>query len=306
MSDLLLDRSVPQSDAVNPSSQPVGPDDKDRVIRQLTAINRDLMKEIRDLRVIGEVVRSITGTLLIEEVLSGILRGLQETLSFDRAVLGLVHSDAGVEEFKLGIGPGVKQLMQRTWPVSEDDPLWAKLMSDPSPRVFSGSERIPEFVREVFPDGFVKAPILIKGQLIGSVMCTLPSRVSERELKLMQILVEHAGIALENGRLYYDIIRSQEELQRTQRQLVDAEKMAAVGQLAVSINHEINNPLCTIQMSAQMMRFDLEQSAPELLPQIDMILQAVERISKVTRKVSDLKRVEATEYLPNQFMVELK
>lgn len=278
-------------------------------VGELATINEQLRKEIRDLLVIGEVARSITSTLLIEEVLGEILRGIQETLALDQVVLGLVHYEGGYEEIKLGVGVSGEDLKKARWPIGDNDPVWQRLENQRMPILVEvGKERtLPGFIRAVFRDEFVKAPMVVKGEIIGTIMVSASSRsVSPRDMRLLRILVEYAGIAVENGRLYYDVIRSEEELRRTQEQLLDAERMAAIGQLAVSINHEINNPLCTINMSSQLLRAELEKRAPDLIERLDGIETAVRRIMEVTQRVSKMNKLSSTEYLPNQMMIDLK
>ncbi|MFZ0430506.1 MAG: GAF domain-containing protein [Acidobacteriota bacterium] len=276
---------------------------------ELKLVNQQLQKEIRDLLVIGEVARSITSTLLIEEVLGEILRGIRETLALDRVVLGLVHYEGGYEEVKLGIGVSGAEVKKARWTMDDADPVWKRLKDERMPILVERSREagLPEFIHNIFPDEFVKAPMVVKGEIIGTIMVSASSRdISTRDMRLLRILVEYAGIAVENGRLYYDVIRSEEELRKTQEQLLDAERLAAIGQLAVSINHEINNPLCTINMSSQLLRLDLEKSAPELIERLDGIENAVQRIMEVTQRVSKMNKLRSTEYLPNQMMIDLK
>jgi two-component system NtrC family sensor kinase len=69
---------------------------------------------------------------------------------------------------------------------------------------------------------------------------------TDREVALVEATADTIGIALDNARLYGETRRQLEELKRAQAQLVYAEKLSAVGQLASGVAHEINNPLTTI------------------------------------------------------------
>lgn len=64
-------------------------------------------------------------------------------------------------------------------------------------------------------------------------------------------------------------------LQETQAQLLQSEKMAAVGKLAGGIAHEINNPLCVILGFAQSLVKQLSDTDPQALP-----LRSMEREAK--------------------------
>jgi signal transduction histidine kinase len=63
---------------------------------------------------------------------------------------------------------------------------------------------------------------------------------------LIEALAAPAATALENARLYQDLQRRLDELDRSQAQLVRSARMAAVGELAAGVAHELNNPLTAV------------------------------------------------------------
>ncbi|HOW89704.1 MAG TPA: response regulator, partial [Elusimicrobiales bacterium] len=75
---------------------------------------------------------------------------------------------------------------------------------------------------------------------------------TENDLQRAAIFGSLANLALRNASLY-------RQLQETQSQLVQAEKMSALGQLAGGLAHEINNPLSGILGLTQLV---MEQTAP--------------------------------------------
>jgi two-component system NtrC family sensor kinase len=58
---------------------------------------------------------------------------------------------------------------------------------------------------------------------------------------------------IEKVRLYEETCRAYEDLRKTQEQLLQSEKMSAVGQLIAGVAHELNNPLTAILGYAQLL-----------------------------------------------------
>lgn len=68
----------------------------------------------------------------------------------------------------------------------------------------------------------------------------------KQDLRLFTVFSNLAGSALQNAFLYTDLKHKINELSSTQQQLVHSTKMAAIGELAANVAHEINNPLTSV------------------------------------------------------------
>jgi two-component system, NtrC family, sensor kinase len=69
----------------------------------------------------------------------------------------------------------------------------------------------------------------------------------EVDLEMFLILSNQAAVAIENAHLYADLREYVRQVEESQQALLQAEKMAAAGRLSVSIAHEVNNPLQSVQ-----------------------------------------------------------
>jgi signal transduction histidine kinase len=74
------------------------------------------------------------------------------------------------------------------------------------------------------------------------------------------------------------------QLQDTQQQLIQSERMAAVGKVAAQVAHEVNNPLAIIKTAVRIIR---NQSAPDS-PATGNLQMIEEEISRITRIIQEL------------------
>jgi signal transduction histidine kinase len=105
------------------------------------------------------------------------------------------------------------------------------------------------------------------------------------------------------------------ERERHDRELMRAEKLAGLGQLAAGIAHEINNPLGTIAITTGNLRdalsaeaTDLAGARPELVRGLARIEFEVGRCKKITTQLLDLARVRPAsieEFRPDELVRRL-
>ncbi len=69
----------------------------------------------------------------------------------------------------------------------------------------------------------------------------------EADMEMFLILSNQAAVALENAHLYTELREYVKQVEESQQALLRAEKMATAGRLSVSIAHEVNNPLQSVQ-----------------------------------------------------------
>jgi two-component system, NtrC family, sensor kinase len=104
------------------------------------------------------------------------------------------------------------------------------------------------------------------------------------------------GIWFANSRLIGWSQASAEKSDELRHQLFHASKLAAVGELATGVAHEINNPLAVIVASGGVIRdlfdpeFNLNPSAENVLKEVDIIESAAFRARTITRQLLDFGR----------------
>ncbi len=92
------------------------------------------------------------------------------------------------------------------------------------------------------------------GELIGLLFIGQKATgrlLNMEDIHLLATLANHAGVALENGLRYEKLISSKKQQEATLQKLIQAEKMATIGEMTATLTHELKNPLAIIRGSAQ-------------------------------------------------------
>ncbi len=92
---------------------------------------------------------------------------------------------------------------------------------------------------------------------------------------------------------FYDMAT---DLKKTQEELVKSKRLAAIGEVVASVNHEINNPLMIISGNAQFLEMSMKDYPDEMKERVKVILDETERISNVTRKLREIRNPIVEEY----------
>jgi two-component system NtrC family sensor kinase len=110
-----------------------------------------------------------------------------------------------------------------------------------------------------------------------------------QDLRLFTVFSSLAGAALQNAFLYADLKNKMDELNSTQLQLVHSTKLAAIGELATNLAHEINNPLTSVlgYTSHLLKTLDVPESARR---QLRLMEQETLRVRKIIRNLLDFSR----------------
>lgn len=90
-----------------------------------------------------------------------------------------------------------------------------------------------------------------------------------------------------------------------QRRLVEAERLAAVAQVGVTLRHEINNPLAVVVGAADILR-EVRDDPQAVGEWAEAVALAAARIRDVLRRLEELRSVETVDYTPGVPMVDLE
>jgi len=129
-------------------------------------------------------------------------------------------------------------------------------------------------------------PLQVQDTVIGALeVGDRAGRVFEpEEIELVQAFADQAAIALENARLYERAQQAYAELSRTQAQLLQTQKMEAIGRLAAGVAHDFNNLLTVISGRSQLILRQLPSADPRLRD-LELIQKTCARAARVVEQL---------------------
>ena len=157
------------------------------------------------------------------------------------------------------------------------------------------------------------------GKIIGTVCCfdSQPKQFSAEALRIAELFAEQAAIAIDNYNLYQkqqdfnqaleeEVAKRTAQLQKAQTRLIEKEKLAAIGQFASTIVHEIRNPTTTILMGlTSLQKLDLDRHNQMRLR---LALEEAERLQNLLREILSYAKpqiLQAETIELNQFLTDL-
>ena len=214
----------------------------------------------------------LTETLDIDEILRLVLEGVIKNIGFDRARLYLVNERRDVLECKMAVGVDVEKIKGIELPLDPEASIVSRSVMEKKPYIIPDARMDPR-VNPVLKEKFnlhslVVIPLFTKEKALGAIAAdhTEPGRrLTQETLDSVMRFAQQAGLAIQNASMYQELknfSRQMEEkiqkttadLRKTESQLIRSEKLAALGQLAAGIAHEIRNPLTSINILIHSLR----------------------------------------------------
>jgi two-component system NtrC family sensor kinase len=143
------------------------------------------------------------------------------------------------------------------------------------------AERVALLV-PTFLEGELAAVLLLGEKLSGEIF-------SPEDIEILELLMGQTAIALKNAGLYQNLKDRMLELQAAQQQLLQSAKLAAIGELAASVAHEINKPL-TVILGSSAVLLRKTQADAATYAKLTNIINAANRAGKIVRDLLDFSR----------------
>ncbi len=257
--------------------------------------------ELEVLLKISQVIQSCTEP---ENTFSSVLELLEQLVDFEFAALFIY--DEELKKLRVVANKGhVVDLIQ---PVSFDmgNGLSAWVAKQKRPILLSDIHR-GKVQDEAPVRSFLSIPLLLGEELIGVMNFghTRPGTFNRHNLRVLSIAAGQLSVIIERTLYFNQLAETNGQLEEKNRQLEQAqaalvkrERLAAIGEVAVAVNHEINNPLTVIIGNAEFLLNDLNDADQATLNKVETIVSESKRIARITRALRRVDRPVVEDYLP--------
>ena len=246
--------------------------------------------QVEKLNLLIDAAKTVNSTLDLDRLLDVILEAAIKSIAADRGTLYLVDElkseiwskalrGTEIIEIRLPIGKGLSGYVAKTGetiniPDAHNDPRWNPDVDKKSGYRTNNMLCMPMQNRD--------------GKIIGvfQMLNKKGGPFTTQDEEFINALSIHASIAIENARLAQEMINN--------------ERLSAVGRMASTIIHDIKNPMGTLRVYAQVMKKksgneEAAKLADEMIHQVDRFVNMAQEILDFSRGVSAT-NIEETEF----------
>ncbi|MDH4222348.1 MAG: ATP-binding protein [candidate division Zixibacteria bacterium] len=265
-------------------------------------LTRSLEERFKELKALFEVSTLVNSEVELPTVLDLISKTVLNSLEADRSSLMLYDKKKGKLVCVSAHGALCHKIKNMEKNPDESVAGWVIAHGEP---LLLGEELEKEKFEKFIPKeeritSSLCVPLKVKNELIGVLnVCSFKAgrQFDEGDAKLVLIFAQNAAASIEKAELYQKLrkqaealSKALEDLKHTQVQLIQAEKMRALGELSGGIAHDFNNILGIISGKTELLLRQVEED--KIKRGLMMIEQAANDGANIIRRLQEYTRVE--------------
>ncbi len=283
-------------------TKPVEPvRDTEARLEELSRANRKLKRKIFDLYTIFEISRNFSAVLDYKTLLDSFIFTCLGQVGVMRGALFLKElGDAREYRLAKAKGSGTMPPPESGFPTNSRLVKYLNRLNRPIFIADLSKELITEREAAIlgyFEHGMV-VPLIYKTHLAGLFLLAdkiAGGTFTQDEIEFISSLGNQISVAIENARLYEGEKAANVQLWAAQRQLVQAERLATLGEMSAKIAHEVNNPLGIIKNYLLLLKRSSDDPT-KIHHYADIAGQEIDRIARIVDELRRFNRPSGVEY----------
>ncbi|MEB3118301.1 MAG: ATP-binding protein, partial [Limnothrix sp.] len=235
------------------------------------------VNEMLDLAAVIRASQTLAGTIQLDDLLRQLTQIVLQCSGGDRCALVVAGGEGDWQVRAIAQPESVKVCTEslETCPVLPVQLVQYVKNTETTVVIDQGQTSLPitdQYLIQTAPKSVLCLPILNQSQLVAILYLensAVANVFTNDRLLVLNFLCAQAAISLENSRLYQQAQTYAHQLEQSQLQVVQSEKMASLGNLVAGVAHEINNPIGFLNGSIQ----NLQDSIGDLLSHLSLYRQ---------------------------------
>jgi signal transduction histidine kinase/FixJ family two-component response regulator len=254
-----------------------------RLRREKDHLMDSLQQRVEEMTVLSAVGKSVVSLMDLEELLNRIVEAGVYVTSAEEGFLLLV--DPETSNLYLRAGKNLGNWEAQGFRLKVEDSLAGQVVKTGKPmrRGGKGTGRDFKVKTGYLVKSLLHVPLVVRDKVVG--VLSIDNQVSDVEFTeedqyLLSTLADYAAISIENLTLYDELRKNMEDLKRSQQELIESSKLAAVGTLAAGVAHEFNNLLAAISGHTELGL--ISEDMDEIKQSLNVVVESVDRAKRIT------------------------
>lgn len=275
-------------------------------VTEMKRAEEEIRRRNRELYVLNNIAVTFNQSFDLDEILQLMLLQVVELLSADTAGVYLFEDESNTICKKAAYGHRSSWVLE-----NERFPLPAEFVETikaEHAEIIDQEHlsRLPEILRKIVELEDMRSWMWVmlwrKEKVLGALTASrrVERKFTPSQESVMIAVGRQLATTIEKIQLYDETKKAYEDLRRTQEQLLQSEKMSAVGQLISGVAHELNNPLTAILGYTQLLETE------KLEPRIQEFVEKLHKQARRTQKIVQNLLSFARQHKPRRVPVDLR
>lgn len=261
--------------------------------------NAHLFQKEQKARHLAEVITAVnlalSQSLDLNVILQTLLGYLAQLIPYDGATVQLLNNEGKLRvKAHQGYDWLEPTLFENILFDIATNRIFEEILTEQKSLIIANTHEHPAWEKSAGSDpifSWLGVPLIAGGKAIG-VYCFDKKEVgffTADHQHMAQSLAAPAAVAIQNAILYQEGQAQYQQLQESQTQLMQAEKLGALGRLMASFSHEINNPLQAIQgcLTLAVEEMDAGGTRESIDSYLGIVQEELKRIEGLVRRMRD-------------------